>query len=151
MRSTIRVTSVALRKSPMSFAWDDEVPQISTRKTRLRPQKFWRLRQNDFATVSAKPGHAVHRHGDIRPLEQRGYQDRLRRSRPFDREPEAVPNHGPSPEGPTEIATIATRNARNPPSIPRLAAEMALTVLAYNRTRVMNIVGIKPLIAAIAA
>jgi hypothetical protein len=30
-------------------------------------------------------------------------------------------------------------------------AEMALSVLAYNLTRVMNIVGIKPLIAAIVA
>ena len=33
----------------------------------------------------------------------------------------------------------------------RVAAEMALSVLAYNLTRVMNIVGVKPLIAAIAA
>jgi hypothetical protein len=32
-----------------------------------------------------------------------------------------------------------------------VAAEMALSVLAYNLTRVMNIVGIKPLIAAIMA
>ena len=32
-----------------------------------------------------------------------------------------------------------------------LAAEMALSVLAYNLTRVMNILGIRPLIAAIAA
>jgi hypothetical protein len=31
------------------------------------------------------------------------------------------------------------------------SAEMALSVLAYNLTRLMNIVGIKPLIAAIAA
>jgi hypothetical protein len=31
------------------------------------------------------------------------------------------------------------------------SAEMALSVLAYNLTRVMNIAGIKPLIAAIAA
>jgi hypothetical protein len=31
------------------------------------------------------------------------------------------------------------------------AAEMALSVLDYNLTRVMNIVGIKPLIAAIVA
>jgi hypothetical protein len=30
-------------------------------------------------------------------------------------------------------------------------AEMALSVLAYNLTRVMNIIGNKPLIAAIAA
>jgi uncharacterized membrane protein len=34
---------------------------------------------------------------------------------------------------------------------PKVAAEMALSVLVYNLTRVMNIVGIKPLIAAIAA
>jgi hypothetical protein len=36
-------------------------------------------------------------------------------------------------------------------TLPTVAAEMALSVLAYNLTRVMNIVGIKPLIAAIAA
>jgi IS5 family transposase len=32
-------------------------------------------------------------------------------------------------------------------TLPKVAAEMALSVLAYNLTRVMNIVGIKPLIA----
>jgi transposase len=36
-------------------------------------------------------------------------------------------------------------------TLPKVAAEMALSVLAYNMTRVMNIVGIKPLMAAIAA
>ncbi|TYL86093.1 IS1182 family transposase [Bradyrhizobium cytisi] len=36
-------------------------------------------------------------------------------------------------------------------TLPKVAAEIALSVLAYNLTRVMNIVGIKPLIAAIAA
>jgi hypothetical protein len=36
-------------------------------------------------------------------------------------------------------------------TLQKIAAEMALLVLAYNLTRVMNIVGIKPLIAAIAA
>jgi hypothetical protein len=35
--------------------------------------------------------------------------------------------------------------------LPKVAAEMALSVLAYNLTRVMNIVGIKPLFVAIAA
>jgi hypothetical protein len=35
-------------------------------------------------------------------------------------------------------------------TLPKVA-EMALSVLAYNLTRVMNIAGIKPLIAAIAA
>jgi transposase len=36
-------------------------------------------------------------------------------------------------------------------TLPRVASEMALHVLAYNLTRVMNIVGIKPLMAAIRA
>ena len=36
-------------------------------------------------------------------------------------------------------------------TLPRVAGEMALHVLAYNLTRVMNIVGIKPLVAAIRA
>jgi transposase len=36
-------------------------------------------------------------------------------------------------------------------TLPKVAAEMALSVLAYNLTRVMNIVGTKPLIAAIKA
>jgi Transposase DDE domain len=36
-------------------------------------------------------------------------------------------------------------------TLPKVAAEMALSVLAYNLTRAMNIVGVKPLIAAIVA
>ena len=36
-------------------------------------------------------------------------------------------------------------------TLPKVATEMALSVLAYNLTRVMNVVGIKPLIAAIGA
>ena len=36
-------------------------------------------------------------------------------------------------------------------TLAKVAGEMALSVLAYNLTRVMNIVGVKPLIAAIAA
>ena len=36
-------------------------------------------------------------------------------------------------------------------TLPKVAAEMALHVLAYNLTRVMNILGIKPLMAAIRA
>jgi transposase len=36
-------------------------------------------------------------------------------------------------------------------TLPKVATEMALSVLAYNLTRVMNIVGIKPLLAAIRA
>ena len=34
-------------------------------------------------------------------------------------------------------------------TLPKVATEMALHVLAYNLTRVMNIVGIKPFLAAI--
>ena len=36
-------------------------------------------------------------------------------------------------------------------TLPKVASEMALHVLAYNLTRVTNIVGIKPLMAAIRA
>ena len=36
-------------------------------------------------------------------------------------------------------------------TLPKVAAEMALHVLAYNMTRVMNIMGIRPLLAAIRA
>ena len=36
-------------------------------------------------------------------------------------------------------------------TLPRVAAEMALHVLAYNLTRVMNIMGVQPLLAAIRA
>ena len=36
-------------------------------------------------------------------------------------------------------------------TLPKVATEMALSVLAYNLTRVMNIIGIKLLIAAIEA
>ena len=36
-------------------------------------------------------------------------------------------------------------------TLPKVATEMALSVLAYNLTRVMNIVGIKPLMAALRA
>jgi Transposase DDE domain len=36
-------------------------------------------------------------------------------------------------------------------SLPKVATEMALHVLAYNLTRVMNIMGIQPLMAAIQA
>jgi hypothetical protein len=36
-------------------------------------------------------------------------------------------------------------------TLPRVAAEMALHVLAYNLTRVMNIIGVQPLMAAMRA
>ena len=36
-------------------------------------------------------------------------------------------------------------------TLPKVASEMALSVLAYNLTRVLNIVGIKPLMAALRA
>ena len=36
-------------------------------------------------------------------------------------------------------------------TLPRVATEMALHLLAYNLTRVMNILGIQPLLAAMRA
>src|SRR6188768_4099066 len=39
-QSTIRIISIALPKSPVRFAREDEVPHIFTRKPRLRPAEF---------------------------------------------------------------------------------------------------------------
>ncbi len=36
-------------------------------------------------------------------------------------------------------------------TLPRVASEMALHVLAYNMTRVMSIMGVRPLLAAMRA
>jgi hypothetical protein len=36
-------------------------------------------------------------------------------------------------------------------TLPQVASEMALHVLAYNLTRVMNLMGVQPLMAAIRA
>jgi len=36
-------------------------------------------------------------------------------------------------------------------TLPKVAAEMALHVLAYNMTRVMSIMGVRPLLAAMRA
>jgi len=36
-------------------------------------------------------------------------------------------------------------------TLPKVATEMALHVLAYNLTRVMNIIGVRPLLAAMRA
>ena len=36
-------------------------------------------------------------------------------------------------------------------TVPKVAAEMALHVLAYNMTRVMSIMGVRPLLAAMRA
>jgi hypothetical protein len=49
-----RVISVALPKSPMSFAWGDEVPQISTRKPCLRPSEFLTPSAKRLLQLSAK-------------------------------------------------------------------------------------------------
>ena len=43
------------------------------------------------------------------------------------------------------------RRTSKPERSPKVAAEMAFSVLAYNLTQVMNIVGTKPLVAAIVA
>ena len=49
---------------------------------------------------------------------------------------------------------LTSWKARTQPQVPpflKVATEMALHVLAYNLTRVLNIVGVKPLIAAMRA
>jgi len=53
-RSTIRIISVGLPKSPTSFAWGDEVPQVSTRKPLLRLSEFWMLYTPERASKIAE-------------------------------------------------------------------------------------------------
>ncbi len=48
------------------------------------------------------------------------------------------------------LGCVKTRRRFLMKRLPKVATEMALHVLAYNLTRVMNIMGIQPLIAAIA-
>ena len=70
----------------------------------------------------------------------------------LDANPQAMGQHRETVEHP--FATIKARMGAThflTKALPNVAAEMALSVLAYNLTRVINIVGIKPLIAAIAA
>jgi hypothetical protein len=57
-----------------------------------------------------------------------------------------LPGCGPL-DGSRSLRAVSTLTK----TLPKVAAEMALSVLANNLTRVMNIVGIKPLIAAIVA
>ena len=61
-----------------------------------------------------------------------------------------VPTHAAS--GPQGFGTIKARMGATHflmKTLPRVAAEMALHVLAYNLTRVMNIMGVRSLAAAI--
>jgi len=55
------------------------------------------------------------------------------------------------PHGPSHRARPRLYPSYLMKTLPRVASEMALHVLAYNLTRVMNIMGIQPLMAAIRA
>jgi transposase len=71
-------------------------------------------------------------------------QDRL------DKNPEAMRVRRQTAEHP--FGTIKARMGTTPllmKTLPKVATEMALSVLAYNLTRVINIIGIKPLLAPI--
>jgi transposase len=71
--------------------------------------------------------------------------------RRLDEHPEAMRIRRETAEHP--FATLKARMGTTPlltKTLPKVATEMALSVLGYNLTRVMNIVGVKPLVAAIA-
>ena len=70
----------------------------------------------------------------------------------LDRDPDAMRRRRETVEHP--FGTIKARMGATHflcKTLPKVAAEMALHVLAYNLTRVLNIMGIKPLLAAIKA
>ena len=66
----------------------------------------------------------------------------------LDADPQAMRRRRETVEHPFETLK-ARMGATHVLTLPRVAAEMALHVLAYNRIRVMNIMGVKPLLAAI--
>jgi transposase len=71
--------------------------------------------------------------------------------RRLDEHPEAMRVRRETAEHP--FGTLKARMGTTPlltKTLPKVATEMALSVLAYNLTRVMNILGVKPLVAAIA-
>ena len=70
----------------------------------------------------------------------------------LDENPQAMRQRRETVEHP--FGTIKTRMGATHflmKTLPKVATEMALHVLAYNLTRVMNIIGVKPLIAAVRA
>jgi len=70
----------------------------------------------------------------------------------LDKNPEAMRVRRETAEHP--FGTLKARMGTTPllmKTLPKVATEMALSVLAYNFTRVINILGVKPLRAAIAA
>ncbi len=72
--------------------------------------------------------------------------------RRLDEHPEKMRQHREAVEHP--FGTIKARMGATHflmKTLPRVASEMVLHVLAYNLTRVMNIMGIQPLMAAIKA
>src|SRR5208283_2712581 len=80
------------------------------------------------------------------PLPTEAVQERL------DKNPEAMRVRRETAEHP--FGTLKARMGTTPllmKTLPKVATEMALSVLAYNFTRVMNILGTKPLMAALAA
>ena len=72
--------------------------------------------------------------------------------RRLDEHPEKMRQRRETVEHP--FGTIKARMGANHflmKTLPKVAAEMALHVLAYNLTRVMNIIGVQPLMAAMRA
>jgi hypothetical protein len=80
------------------------------------------------------------------------YEFSLERQRRLDNNPPAMRQRRETVEHP--FGTMKARMGAThflTKTLPKVAAEMALSVLAHNLTRIMNIVGIRPLIAAIVA
>jgi hypothetical protein len=80
------------------------------------------------------------------PLRRRMIEDmtirKFARYAPTSRDRRASIRHDEGANGATHFLTK---------TLPKVAAKLALSALAYNLTRVMNLLGIKPLIALIAA
>jgi hypothetical protein len=68
-RSPIRMTSIALPKSPVSLTQGDEVPHILTRKPHLQPAEFL-ITSAKRLLQQYRPEPAVRRNAAMRPLSE---------------------------------------------------------------------------------
>src|SRR4051812_34997465 len=110
------------------------------------------------ATIGRTPARPVHFKSKCTPSPQRRikrwvHEDVLERAQArLDKNPNAMRTRRETVEHP--FGTLKMRMGATHflcVTLPKVATEMALCVLGYNLTRVLNIVGMKPLLAAVRA
>jgi hypothetical protein len=120
--------------------------RFTSEEARKRMRRYW---TTDCLACPLKPKCTTGRERRVPRWEHEHVLETVQRR--LDEQPERMRQRRETVEHP--FGTIKARMGAThflTKTLPKVATEMALSVLAYNLTRVMNIIGIKPLIAAIA-